>query len=286
MFHSQETSEFRKESVPPFNEMMISWNGPRPLKGKLEVYARVFLDDWTPWLLYSSWEANAQSSFHTQEGFSRVYQDAFEVLEGKKATGFHIRLNLPMRLHVYTNGSVQSSENLSFSPLYLKLEGLSQMTLDHPRHRSLCSPTSVAAVLRYLLKKPIHPLQIAERVWDRGFDIYGNWVFNVAEGVSCLGPSWNGWVEKLSGFSDLYRKLTSGIPVIVSVRGPLPGSREPYAQGHLLVVTGFDPEKKEVCCMDPAFPSDEATHVRYLLDPFLAAWARRGNVAYLFEKTS
>ncbi len=71
--------------------------------------------------------------------------------------------------------------------------------------------------------------------------------------------------------------------MIVSVRGPLINSATPYARGHLLVVIGFNPEKGEVICMDPAFPTDEKTHVRYPLADFLQAWERRGNLAYLFS---
>jgi hypothetical protein len=71
-------------------------------------------------------------------------------------------------------------------------------------------------------------------------------------------------------------------PVIASVRGPLPGSALPYAKGHLLVVTGFDAETQNVLCMDPAFPSDAATQTAYPIADFVAAWNRRGNIAYIF----
>lgn len=282
IFHSRETEQFKQENIPSFDEMMISWNGARPTA--LNVYASVFINEWTPWLKYGSWGKDGQSSMQCREGSIKVYQDAFEILDGKKATGFQIKVDHPMRLHVFTNAGRSSQNAIPASPVYLQVGGLSQTALSHPRNTSLCSPTSTTAVVRYLTKKMIDPIQFAKNAHDQGFDIYGNWVLNVAESSVHLGSSWNAWVERLNGFGDIYQRLLLGTPVIVSVRGPLPGSAQPYAKGHLIVVTGFDPEKKEVHCMDPAFDADAQTHVRYQLHDFLAAWGRRGHVAYIFEK--
>jgi hypothetical protein len=88
-------------------------------------------------------------------------------------------------------------------------------------------------------------------------------------------------VERLLDFEALYQQLDRGVPVIVSVRGPLPGSASPYAKGHLLVVRGYDASSQKVLCMDPAFPADEKTLVSYELSDFIQAWDRRGNLAYI-----
>lgn len=285
MFHSQETKEFSCASVPPFNEMIVSWNGQRPALGSVGIYARVLMEEWTPWVEYMTWGADEQLSHKTQVGFVKVYQDHLEVLEGQEARGFQIRADQPLRFHVFTNGRKEIPGPLPTEPVHVQIGGLSQMVLQHPRHRDLCSPTSTSAVIHFLAQKAVDPVQFAERVRDHGFDIYGNWVLNVAESSGYLGPSWGAWVERLQGFADIHRRLLTGTPVIVSVRGPLPGSAQPYAHGHLLVVTGFTPKTAEVHCMDPAFPSDDQTHVRYRLDDFLAAWARRGHLAYIFEKS-
>ncbi|MBU6383090.1 MAG: C39 family peptidase [Verrucomicrobia bacterium] len=285
MFHSPATQEFICDSVPPFSEMIISWNGPRPQTGQGGIYVRVLIDEWTLWIEYMTWGADEQSSHKTQAGPVRVYQDLLEVLNGQEARGFQVKADQPLRFHVFTNGDNKDSPDpLPTEPVYVPVAGLSQMALQHPRHRDLCSPTSTSAVVRFLTQKAIDPVQFAEKVRDHGFDIYGNWVFNLAESSQYLGPSWNTWVERLQGFAEIHRRLLLGTPVIVSVRGPLPGSAQPYAHGHLLVVSGFDPKTGEVHCMDPAFPSDEQTHVRYRLDDFVTAWERRGRVAYIFEK--
>jgi hypothetical protein len=106
---------------------------------------------------------------------------------------------------------------------------------------------------------------------------------NVAEASHHLGNQWMCWVERLNGFQDIYDRLIQNTPVIVSVRGPLPGSAQPYAKGHLLVVKGYDPSEKKVLCMDPAFPDEKSTLISYDLEDFITAWQRRGKIAYLFS---
>lgn len=277
---------------------MISWNAIRPINGKFLFYVSVKTNEWSPWLLYASWGSDGQSSFlsTTQESPVRVYQDALEVMEGEKATAFQIRiiaedgapLNSIHGLHVYTNGDkAQELQKLvsCLTPIYLQVPGLSQMTVDHIRHTDLCSPTSTTAVTRYLSNDyTIDPVGFAQEVWDSGFDIFGNWVFNVAQASTHLGYEWSCWVERLNGFDNIYQYLVQGNPVIVSVRGPLTGSAQPYAKGHLLAVIGYDPLQEKVICMDPAFPEDDQTHVFYDLSDFLQAWSRRGNIAYVFSK--
>ncbi len=291
-------AEWKEEQVPAFDELMLSWNGARPVDGNYSFYISVKTEAWSPWLLYATWGSDKQASFLNTTDVEpvRVYQDALEVLEGKKATGFQIKivpegsasLDALYGLHVYTNSDKkQEAEQVSASllPVNLTVIGLSQMTLKHERHKDLCSPTSTAAVVKYLSKnEAISAVNFAQKAWDSGFDIFGNWVFNVAQAAAELGPTWSCWVERLSGFEAIYQQLMRGTPVVVSVRGPLSGSACPYPSGHLIAVTGFDPIEQKVRCMDPAFPSDDQTNVVYDLADFVQAWNRRGRVAYLFNK--
>ncbi|MDP1880250.1 MAG: C39 family peptidase [Parachlamydiaceae bacterium] len=289
--------EWKEEHLDPFNELILTWNATRPIDGKLNFYVSIKTNDWSPWLLYASWGSDGQSSFQNQclETSVKLYQDAIEVTKDK-ATAFQIKItsegsasiNNIHSLHVYINGDKDSEiQELTqnFSSIYIKIPGLSQMTLDHARHKHLCSPTSTTAVTRYFSNNhTIDPVDFAQNAWDSGFDIYGNWVFNVVQASTILGKEWNCWVERLNGFNHLYTHLSSGNPVVVSIRGPLPGSAQAYSQGHLLVVVGYDPLHKQVICMDPAFPSDEETNVSYELNDFIEAWNRRGKIAYIFSK--
>lgn len=287
--------EWKEENLSPFDELMLSWNAARPRGGKLQFYVSVKTDAWSPWLLYASWGNDKQSSFSTEEAPVKVYQDALEITDGK-ATGFRIKI-IPedgsslasiRGLHVYTNSDRSKklpARDLDLTSVHIKVPGLSQMALDHIRNKDLCSPTSTAAVTRYLANDyTIDPMGFAQQAWDSGFDIYGNWVLNVAQASAHLGSGWDCWVERLNGFNTIHNYLKQGTPVVVSVRGPLPGSAQPYAKGHLLVVTGYDALNKQVMCMDPAFPTDKDTYVSYDLVDFIEAWNRRGNTAYVFKK--
>ena len=287
--------EWKEENLFPFDELILSWNAPRPLKGNFLFYVSVKTTEWTSPLLYASWGSSGQSSFsHSiQDTFIKIHQDTLEITEGQKATGFKIEIKSEngahiesiYGLHVYTNGDKKTPlPELPPTSLHLKIPGLSQMTIDHIRHKDLCSPAATTAVIQYLLNdRTIHPKDFADSVWDAGFDIFGNWVFNMAEASTLLGKNWHCWVERLDGFHNIHDYLSQGIPVVVSVRGPLPKSAKPYIQGHLLAVTGYDALHQKVLSMDPAFPSDSETHISYDVLEFTEAWKRRGNIAYIFK---
>lgn len=291
MSHQKDASSiWENENVPLFDELMLTWNGERPSDGDYRFYISVKTDEWSPQLLYATWGLDGQSSFEAIEPASKVkvFQDALMVTQGK-ATGFKIEVfpkTSDLSLHVYTNGDrkdevITASKDLA--SVSLNVKGLSQIALNHPRAGHLCSPTSTCAVVQFLSNQHEDPLDFASHVWDKGFDIYGNWVFNAAQASNLLGPSWHVWVERLSGFDAIHASLQKGIPVVVSIRGPLKGSAAPYLQGHLIAVIGYEAETQSVLCMDPAFPKDEETKVSYPLEDFLQAWSRRGRVAYYFS---
>lgn len=302
MLHlSNVQSHWQQTDLQPFDELILSWNGSRPIQGHYLFYIRAYTDSWSPWLLYATWGSSGQSSFlnEAKDHKLRVYQDALEVMEGHKATGFEIKIVTEQEaclqnihhLHVYTNSDrikePQAHSHTYVSPVHLEVGGLSQMVLDHKRCQDLCSPTSVTAVSRYLSKnQTLNPVNLAQNAWDSGFDIFGNWAFNVAESANQLGSDWSVWVQRLTSFDQIYHNLHQKTPVIVSIRGPLKGGALAYAKGHLLAVIGYDPQDKKVICMDPAFPTDQQTHVRYNLSDFMEAWNRRGNIAYVFNKNS
>ena len=291
-------NEWKVDNLQPFDELIISWNADFPNEGQFLFYVKVKINAWSPWLLYASWGSKERSTFQStsKEVPMRVFQDIVEVLEGEKATGFQIKIeteglciiNTIRSLHVYTNSnqSIELQNNdYRLDSISLKVPGLSQMALNHTRNTELCSPTSTTAVTQYLLDDyTIDPLHFAQHAWDSGFNIFGNWIFNIAQASICLGHEWNCWVERLNGFQEIYNYINEKIPVVVSVRGPLPGSAQPYSNGHLIVVIGYDSLNQKVLCMDPAFPSDNETHVAYNLSDFVQAWNRRGNVAYIFKK--
>jgi hypothetical protein len=80
----------------------------------------------------------------------------------------------------------------------------------------------------------------------------------------------------------LWYSLKQGRPVVVSLKGSLPGTLLPYTSGHLIVIKGYDAATQHFLCMDPAFPSDEQTDVAYPWQALMQAWENRHYLAYLF----
>ncbi len=289
--------------LKPFNELVVCWNAERPVIGEYEVYLRVKTDVWTEDLLYASWGAKEQRTFATaaKNLIVRTNEDILEILGGKEATAFCVTISAKngssleglWALHASTcsieafKQVVQNDNNWKGTlSVFVDVLGRSQLALDHPRCNDLCSPTSTSAVVSYLADKTIFAPDFAAKVWDAGFDIYGNWIFNVAQSASFLGKPWKCYMARYNSFEEIYTNLKKGIPTVVSVRGQLPRAIHPYAKGHLIAVIGYDKDDDCILCMDPGYPRDQDTLVRYPREDFLRACANRGYIAYFFDKPS
>lgn len=281
----------------PFNELILSWNGFRPAAGYWRFYISLYQTQWSTWLKYAEWGASRQKTFHSapEDSFAKTYQDVVTSTQGF-CFAFRILIEASERadlteLHhliicCSKTASIQARRSSFVQVALADIPGQSQMLLSHPRRRDFCSPTSTATAINYLLqKKQIDPIAFAEVVRDEQFDIYGNWVLNTAAAYEALQGRYRTFVVRLNSFSDALSQIAKGLPVVVSVKGPLAGSPQPYAQGHLMLLTGFDSSRNRVLCMDPGFATDDETRASYPLDSFLEAWQRRRNLAYLFEPT-
>lgn len=298
-FRFTKSYEWEEKDVDHFNELLISWNAARPTKGHFSIYVRVKTNKWSPWILYSKWGESGQKSFEykAKDAPISVYQDTLEIKQGRKASGFAIRVIAKngANFHQFTKLHVCSSDlgkielqdvDKKFSSVNLDIQGLSQMALDDTRKDRLCSPTSTTAVVRYLNKQnDLLPIDFAEKSYDTGFDIFGNWVLNVAQAYEALeDKNLSCWVQRQTSFANVIDLLEQGYPVVISIRGPLPKGALPYKSGHLLVIKGFNSETQEILCMDPAFTSDEETLVSYNMQDLISAWKRRGYISYVFQK--
>lgn len=284
------------EDIHPFNELILSWRAKRPEKGSFMFYVKLRTKRWSPWIYYASWGKDLQQTFTFLCPASKIksFQDRIQVTEKEVAKAFKIKI-------VAKGGAILED----ISELYISLADLekfsisvpkeledvfisdiparSQMKLDHHRKRHLCSPTSISTVLNYLRPGSLtDPVMFATHIRDQNFDIYGNWVLNVAQANALLAGKRSCCAQRLSGFEELHGFLQKQLPVVVSVTGPLKGSATKYDEGHLLVVNGYDKKAREVMCIDPAFTCDRETFVRYALSDFLSAWGRKQNLAYTF----
>jgi len=282
-------------SLEPFNELILSWNGYRPPQGRWVFYVSLYNGSWSPYIKYAEWGAASQKTFQRSLSNISTHQDVIAPQKGY-ATGFRYvvkseegaSLNTLHNISIFCRDTalfeIKPPQNLS-SICLERVFPHSQMALSHPRHRDLCSPTSTTAAINFLLKKKeVNPLEIAQKVHDSEFDIYGNWILNTAAAYEALGGNYQTFVARLPDFTFVHQQLIKALPVIVSVKGPLPGAPLPYERGHLILLIGYS--DGQVLCMDPAFNTDAETLISYPLEPFLEAWGARRNLAYLFISNS
>ena len=292
------TFVWEETQLKPFDELIVSWDAERPLNGSYLIQVSLLTSAWSPWLDYAFWSAYDQHSYikclpHLN---IQVSQAAVEVLQNNKASGFRIRIlanekaSLDGFRALHISAIDRNTHAVSFIPsenvlVSLKVHGISQMALPHKHHLRLCSPTSTTAVMNFLSGHLNYsPIEFANSIIDSTFGIYGNWILNTAQASHLLGHPWHCFVARLTTFNQIIDQLLKGYPVVVSIIGPLQGGVLPYEAGHLMVVTGYNSENKEVFCMDPAFPTDDLTCVRYPLNEFLTAWSRTKGIAYIFNQ--
>ncbi|MDF2578019.1 MAG: hypothetical protein K0S74_1503 [Chlamydiales bacterium] len=295
-----ESKEWEVTNLPIFNEVLLSWNARRPQQGTYTFYLSVKTHEWSPWIKYAEWGSDLQRSSEEKlpHFFINSYQDTVNIAEGQILQGLKIKvvanagadLNDVYELFL----SLSNLEQLPTITDYFEGESLnikhipqkSQIALNSPLSRRVCSPTSTAMVVNYLREQKgldlVDTLDFAEQVRDQTFDIYGNWSLNVAQAYHSLQGLANVYLKRLNGFQELHQILSEGIPIVVSVKGNISRAPLPYNEGHLMVVNGWDEENQEVICIDPAFDKDEKTLVSYPLKDFLKVWSERKYIAYVF----
>lgn len=295
---------WQKAGTDPFNELIVSWNALRPKNGYMTVWVSVKLREWTAWHRLAQWGQDYQRTFVNKlNPYVHTKHCRVEMQRGALGRGFRIRVTFHQGANPKNLKACFAcmSRLKDFKLMYprIKLPSVaikgfprqSQLVINHERCKDLCSPVSTSMMVAYFYQrfygmKPDNPMQnyvidFAEKSHDQGYlDIYGNWILNVAQAFdSCNGDVFFR-VERLNSFYDLYHCLAQKIPVAVSVRR-LIGGATPYRKGHILVVVGWNRQKKCVICMDPAFKTTKQTLRAYPLRRFLRAWARSNNLSYV-----
>ncbi len=288
----------------PFSELILSWNVLRPAFGSLTFWVNVKYGNnaWSGWQRMAEWGARIQRSFINKNNpYVHTKHVRVEMQHGSLGRGFKIKVGFnngadPRGLRaLFACLSNLKQFKLVRPPVTLPttfIRGVpqqSQMVLDHPRFRDLCSPTSTSMIVNYFLARlngsindqPLsdYVVDFASKVHDRGrLNIYGNWQLNVAQAFDAANGDIFFRVERLNGFADLHACLMKKIPVAVSVRR-LRGGATPYQNGHFMVVVGWNQAKQKVLCIDPAF--EGKTFRAYRLWDFLQAWGRSVNLSYI-----
>lgn len=296
---------WENSNTTPFNELIVSWNSLRPSTGFLTFWVSVkHQNKWTSWHRLAQWGPRFQQTFVNKlNRYVHTKHCRIEMQKNHLAYGFRVKMTChqnadPASLKAFF-GCVSQLQHFKISHNYHNLPSIlikgiprqSQMILDHLRFRDLCSPVSISMLVAYFHRKlygrnainSMHDfaINIANKVHDQGYlDIYGNWILNTAQAFdSCNGDVFFR-VERINSFRDLHSYLSKNIPIAVSVRR-LPGGATPYANGHIMIVAGWDQKKHHVLCIDPAFANNNATPKAYRLRDFLHAWGRSNNLAYV-----
>ena len=297
--------QFNKASVPLFTQLILSWNVFRPAKGHFSFKVQVRnakTKRWGGWHHVADWGATIQRSYASKsDGFGKNVHVRFELDRGMKADAFRVKVltHKPAVPHKVKGLAVALSDFSKFSPessdllvkhtalqksVYVKgLLGISQIELDHPDSKRICSAVSSTVLASHASSRCLSPYDFAQGVYDAGLQAYGSWPFSTAHAFDrCAGKTWF-FPRRLNSFLQLHQQLVRGIPVVVSVRGTIDGAPKPYPDGHLLVVRGWDAKKRKVICQDSAFATHKETTCYYDLASFLRAWESSHRLVYWAE---
>jgi hypothetical protein len=165
----------------------------------------------------------------------------------------------------------------------VRVPALSQVAEDPAIALRICSPTSVAMVLRYW-GRPATAAAVAAEVFHADTDRYGIWPAAIraaaAQGVA-------GYLLRFPDWTAAAWCLSRRIPIIASIKytaGELGGAPVEATTGHLIVLTGY--EDGVVLANDPAAPTADAVPRRYRRDELTRAWLERRGIGYvLFDPT-
>ena len=291
---------FERDKTDHFTQLVFSWNALRPQEGYFSFYVQVRDAQnrrWGAWHHMADWGADVQKTYLSKsDGVSCFVHVRLEMDNKRCADGFRIKIvphkNASLSL-VHSCAAALSDFNM-FKPESVMagdlhsvhIEGIpliAQFALEHEDNGRICSPVSCTMLTHYVTGNYKDPLDFALKSFDAGLEAYGSWPCNTAHAFEECNGTMHFFVRRMNSFVELHEQLYKGMPVVVSVRGSLPGALKSFPHGHLVVVVGWDNEKREVLCHDPAAESDERVFKRYPLADFLRAWECSHRLCYVAE---
>jgi len=293
---------FEKIGIHPFTQLIVSWNAFRPQKGYFSLYVQVRdaeTKKWGIWHHMADWGKDIQQSYMSKsDGYSSYIHvrleldakksaDAFKVkIEPEKSASLSLVHGIAVACSDFNLFKIEPSKNKDILLPSIHLSNvphIAQFALEHEDRTRICSPVSCAMLTHYVTGRTQCPLQFAAGAFDTGLNIYGSWACNMAHAFECGEGNIHFFVRRMNVFADIHQQLMQGIPVVVSVRGNLPGALKSFPHGHLMMVVGWDNEAREVLCHDPAAENHDMVFKRYTFDYFLRAWESSHRLAYIAE---
>ena len=296
---------FTQDNVSPFTQLVFSWNVVRPAQGYFSFFVQVrdaATKKWGLWHHMVDWGKDVQKSYLSKsDGFSSYVHvrletdykkgaDAFRIkVEPKKAASLSLVYGICVALSDFTlfkAEEIKDKEDFLSSVYVANIPCIAQLALEHEDNARICSPVSCSMVVHYMTGNYIDPLDFAARSFDTGLSAYGSWGCNTAHAFEHSQEKFNFFVRRMNTFADVHQQLVQGLPVVVSIRGNLPGALKSFPHGHLLVIVGWDNATREVLCHDPAAESHAEVFKKYPLEHFLRAWERSHRLSYIVEPVS
>ncbi len=295
-----------------FNEVLPSWNvsveGGAGCTFELRV-SRLGEKEWSPYLYVGDWRLGGKKKEAWFEP-PKVLKTA----DGKILTDFfsskkrHNRFQLRVRAYAPVGSPNARVIVHRLTACFSDVTGLPlAKKLNNPRPRPnkswqkrlkvpfrsqrvekaeiagrICSPTSVNMVLAY--QGFVRSTQeVADLLYDRDHDIYGNWP-RAVQGAFSFGVK--GYLARFSHWDAVEASIADGQPLIISIRvreGELQGAPYKSTAGHLLVVTGFDAQGN-VHVNDPAGSNAKKGMLTYSRKDLERVWMGLGGTAYVIGR--
>jgi hypothetical protein len=293
---------FVQDNIKPFTQLVFSWNAFRPEQGHFSFYVQVrdaATKKWGAWHHMVDWGADIQQSYVSKsDGFSsfiyvrlelenKKFADAFRIkIQPQKSASLALLRSVSVALSDFTLFKVEQHKTIDsfYKSVHIAdIPSIAQFALEHEDNGRICSPVSCSMVVDFLTGKKRDPLAFAAGAFDAGLGVYGSWPCNLAHAFELCNGKFCFFIRRMNYFADLHQRLRQDMPVVVSVRGTLPGALKPFPHGHLMVVVGWDSETRDVLCHDPACESHDMVLKRYPLEDFLRAWECSHRLAYVVE---
>ncbi len=278
------------KDIPKTDRIVFSWKAQRydvPIKFSFSL----LYDTWTPPRVFCEWGKDEQKSFSYDDPLQRFqfFQDELLLLAMMpKKIKIEVLSLQNIKIPKFFASFVASDDlsliheintpSLQLCPKW----HYSQIALNLPYSHRICSPMALINASSFFLKEEAFDIpEFIKGVYDKNFDIYGNWMLNTAH-AAALFSDVEPKAQRLSSFEDVIQELSKGKPVIASISGQLSGAPLSYPHGHLLVIYGWDNEQKKVLCIDSAAESHERTLVEYDYIQLMESWSKKFRLCYTF----
>jgi len=271
-----------------FNEGLPSWNGfaLRDKQSAFAVQMRFpYGNGWAPWVTVGFWKnfvwdgcgttswGGGEVNIDVVELDSYANKWQFKILMKRNSTSLASPQIEKLSFFVSDSRTTNAFDLLTVladnpDPIFIDTEFYYQYGLDDEIGGSICSPTSVAMILRsYDIE--VEPVQFARDNKDPVYGIFGVWP-RVVQNASEFGL--DGAVTRYRDWSEPRKVLAKGGRIAISVGQPL------YA-GHLMMLAGFNDNGKPII-HDPA----RTNGYSYIFDKsdLSRSWFEKGGVSYTF----